>query len=110
MVKVTFYRDRDAVITGFRMDGHANYQKSGGDIVCSAVSMISQSTLIGLHEVAGIKVVFTKRDGFLSCSIPKDLTEEQGVMAKAILGTMKAGLLNIKKNYGRYVDIDEEEV
>jgi len=95
---------------GFKMDGHANYSEKGGDIVCSAVSMISQATVHGLHTVAGIKVTYTIREGFLSCMIPKNLTEEQQIMAKAILGTMKVGLLNIKKNYTRYLYIDEEEV
>lgn len=110
MVKVTFYRNSDKVLVGFKMDGHANYSEKGGDIVCSAVSMIGQATVNGLHEVAGIKVTFSMREGFLSCTIPKDLTAEQHIMAKAILGTMKVGLLNIKKNYSRYLYIDEEEV
>jgi len=110
MVKVTFYQNSEKRLIGFKMDGHANYSNKGGDIVCSAVSMLSQSAVSGLHEVAGIKVAFSRRSGFLSCTIPNDLTEEQQIMAKAILGTMKVGLLNIKKNYGRYVDIDEEEV
>ena len=110
MVKVTFYRTSEKVLIGFKMDGHANYAGKGGDIVCSAVSMLSQTSLNGLHDVAGIKVSFSKRDGFLSCMIPKELTTEQQIMAKAILETMLVGLLNIKKNYSRYVDIDEEEV
>lgn len=110
MVKVTFYRNSERTLVGFKMEGHANFAGKGGDIVCSAVSMLSQASLNGLHDVAGIKISFSRRDGFLSCRVPAELTDEQQIMAKAILETMHGGLLNIRKNYGRYVDIDEEEV
>lgn len=110
MVKITFYKDDTGRLTGFRMKGHANFSSKGGDVVCSAVSMLSQTTLLGLSEIVNLKIPYTMRDGYLCCELPKNISEEQALMAKALLETMRLGIKNIVKRYNRYVDIDEEEV
>lgn len=42
----------------FNLEGHAGFAPLGFDIVCSAISMATQMTLIGLEEVAHAKVTY----------------------------------------------------
>jgi uncharacterized protein YsxB (DUF464 family) len=35
------------MITGYKVSGHAGYSEEGSDIVCSAVSALTQAPLLG---------------------------------------------------------------
>ena len=42
MVSVDLFRNRQGMITGYKVSGHAGYSEEGSDIVCSAVSALTQ--------------------------------------------------------------------
>ncbi|MBQ9855288.1 MAG: ribosomal-processing cysteine protease Prp, partial [Clostridia bacterium] len=48
MTKVVFYSDEKGMIWGFEASGHAGYAESGSDIVCAAISALTQATAGGL--------------------------------------------------------------
>ena len=48
---VTFFGRKDGALTGYRAVGHTGYAEAGQDIVCAAVSALTQSTLNGLKNV-----------------------------------------------------------
>ena len=54
MVTVTMLR-KDARTVGFISNGHANHGEAGEDIVCSAISALTQTCCLGLVEVIGLK-------------------------------------------------------
>ncbi|OGO76636.1 MAG: hypothetical protein A2Y23_06460, partial [Clostridiales bacterium GWB2_37_7] len=74
MVKVEINRNIAKHITDFKVDGHAGFAKSGDDIVCSAVSVLTQTTVQGLKMVADIDIEYEIKDGYLSCRLPSELT------------------------------------
>ena len=47
MITVTVTRDTKG-LSGFTISGHAGYDEAGSDIVCAAVSAVSETTLLGL--------------------------------------------------------------
>lgn len=55
MTTVLFLKRGHAYV-GFAAMGHAGYAKSGEDIVCAAVSAVTQSALAGLSSVLGLSV------------------------------------------------------
>ncbi|MBR2967725.1 MAG: ribosomal-processing cysteine protease Prp, partial [Clostridia bacterium] len=59
-------------IVSLSADGHTGYGVEGEDIVCAALSSIIQTALLGLMQVAGINVKFTRKDsdGFLKFELP----------------------------------------
>ena len=86
------------------------YAQSGSDIVCSAVSALTQTALIGLLEVVGAKVDYTiDDDGFIKCRILEE-SECKLKSADLILRVMYAGLCNIQTNYKEYLGVSEREV
>ena len=77
---------------GFEAKGHTGYAGSGEDIVCAAVSALTQTAYLGLAEYVGSGVSAAQSDGALRVKLPKGLSEEQLERAELILGTMLLGL------------------
>jgi uncharacterized protein len=109
MVKVEFVRNKAKNITGFKFNGHAGFAKSGDDIVCSAASALAQTAVQGLKMVADIDIMYEIKDAYLSCDLPKELTERQQLMSTAILETIFIGLKNIEQNYKKHIYVIENE-
>lgn len=105
MIKVVIIRSIDSFVKNFTVEGHSDYAEYGSDIVCSAVSVLTQTTIIGLKNVAGINIKYVMRDGLIDCEIPIIDEKEKVIKTNAILDTMVLGLMNIKKNYSAYIDV-----
>lgn len=110
MVRIKVFR-RSGKITGFEVKGHAGYGKSNKDIVCSAVSVLTQTAVIGLEEIAGVGLKYNVKDGYLKCCITDIPSELEDIKSSAILETMYVGLHNIELTYGKFMSLlDKEEV
>lgn len=110
MIKIVIYKAQEGEITGFKVTGHAGFNTQGKDIVCSAVSALAQTALLGLLNVAEVDVSYKIDEGYLKCSLKNELTDRKRIMCDAIFGTMYEGLKSIKESYIKYIDIVEEEV
>lgn len=53
MTKIEMILDGNLFV-GFRMEGHAEFNKGGPDILCSALSAISQMTINGVLDWIGV--------------------------------------------------------
>lgn len=108
MVEVVLYRDREGRPAGFQVDGHAGFDIYGKDIVCAAVSVLAQTTVMGLeHYLPGL----VERDvspGRLVCRLKGGLTPEQAERAGVILGTMELGLEATAVSYAKYLRLRKE--
>jgi len=108
MIRVVIL-EKDGNINGFKVTGHADFGKHGKDIVCSAVSMLTQTTIIGLLKVAEIQAVYEISEGLLQCMLPEKLSDLQKIQSHVLLETMYEGLKNIKENYTKHIEIVEKE-
>ena len=109
MTRIQIFRS-GGKITGFETNGHSGYAEEGSDIVCSAVSALTQTAVMGLLDVAELPVKYSIEDGRLSCTIPKGVGDAGRMKADMILETMLLGLRSMKENYGEYLKITEREV
>ena len=50
MVQVDIFKDKQGMINGYKVSGHAGYAEEGMDIICSAVSALTQAPLLGLER------------------------------------------------------------
>jgi uncharacterized protein YsxB (DUF464 family) len=94
---------QDGRLYGFRASGHAGYANSGEDIVCAAVSALTQTALLGLGEVLKVPVEWSadEEKGALSA-----LIQEATEGTEIVLRTLEAGLTNIAEQYPDLVGID----
>lgn len=108
---VAFIRRPDGTLTGYRAEGHTGYAGAGSDIVCAAVSALTQSTLNGLRHVLGAPVMFDidEASARLEAQLTPEATEEQVRQAQLLLRTLLEGLQAIERSYPRNVRISYEE-
>ena len=103
MINVEIFRDKDYII-GFEVKGHANFAKYGEDIVCAAISVLSQTSLMSLIEVCSIeerKLDYSIDDetGFLEIKLPKNLDRESLKKSQIVLKTFELGVKSIIESY-----------
>ncbi|MBM7613592.1 ribosomal-processing cysteine protease Prp [Alkaliphilus hydrothermalis] len=110
MISIDIRRNEQKEISSFEISGHAESAEHGQDIVCAAVSVLSQTIVLGLHEVAGVKVPYEINSGFLVSSVPEGLTKEERQKVNLLLETMVIGFKNLATGYAEYIELHDKEV
>lgn len=87
--------------------GHSGYAEKGKDIVCSAVSAIVQTALLGLIEISEEKVLYNRKDGYLKFVCPSAKSEKEDIRQDAILKTMYLGLRDMQNGYKALIRMEE---
>lgn len=107
MTCVTITKKNDNIVR-VECDGHTNYGVSGEDIVCSALSSIVQTAVLGLMMIVGINLNLERNEkrGYLSFDIPQDITPEQMHDANIILSTMLCGIGDLREGYSDFVELE----
>ena len=104
---VTFVKRSDGALIGFSSEGHSGYAEAGKDIVCAAISALTQTALAGLKDVAGIPVMFDVDDNraFIEVLTTPEATDEHIRQAQLLLKTLNEGLQAIQREYPRNLRI-----
>ena len=103
MIRVKIFRNNSGDIYGFRLTGHADYAKSGRDIVCSAVSVLTVNTINSIERFTD-----DKKGGYLELVLPAVKDGEHNHDVQLLLDAMLGGLNDIENEYSRYISINEE--
>ena len=104
---VTFVKRSDGALIGFSAIGHSGYAEAGSDIVCAAISALTQSTLNGLRNILKAPVMFEQDDdgAFIEAKLTPEASEEMVQQAQLLLLTLKEGLQAIQREYPRNLRI-----
>jgi len=109
MVEVKLFYRNNEEISGFQVKGHAGFAEKGQDIVCSAISVLAQTAVIGLGEyLHKSSFKYSIDDGYLKCMLQNDLSTEESKTAQIILKTMYLGIKSIEESYTSHVKIVKE--
>ena len=89
-------------------DGHTNYGVSGEDIVCSALSSIVQTAVLGVLMVAGVNLDLERNEdrGYLSFEVPSNISQTQRHDVSVILNTMLCGISDLREGYPDFVELE----
>ena len=89
-------------------DGHTNYGVSGEDIVCSALSSIVQTAVLGVLMVAGVNLDLERNEdrGYLSFEVPSNISQAQRHDVSVILNTMLCGISDLREGYSDFVELE----
>ncbi|MBQ7887809.1 MAG: ribosomal-processing cysteine protease Prp [Clostridia bacterium] len=110
MTTITVYTLEDGRACGFEAGGHAGGKRIRGyDLVCCAVSALTQTGVNALVSVAGVKPEVEVRDGYLRCILPKGMDEKAADSAQIVLRTIMTGLTDIQKIYPNLIRIQQKE-
>ena len=101
MTRVWIYETDDRA--AIRMEGHAEYDKTGRDIVCAACSVLIQS-LINTLQLLGTPNSWKQDDGKVGLSFSKE-KEENREKALGAFNMCKVGLEMLAASYPQNVTI-----
>ncbi len=95
-------------ITEVTCDGHTGYGVSGEDIICSALSSIVQTAMLGVLSVAGVNMQFDRCDeeGYLKFTIPNNITQKQREICDNILDTMLLGISDLYQGFSDFIELE----
>ncbi len=96
-------------IVSLSLKDHAGYGESGEDIVCAALSVLSQSMVLGIEEVLKIDLKYEIKDGFLSLNIEEN-TPKEIELCQVLLQTMLKSVESMIVSYSDYINLEIEEV
>lgn len=82
------------------ISGHSDLNKKGNDILCSAVSVLTQTFILTVKRVLKIKQQVNRDEGFLSSLIDlKEVSAEDKIRLKLLIESLLIGLLEINGEY-----------
>ena len=124
MIRIISFRSNDLSV-GFKIEGHAlsrremeNTVGDAYDMICNSVSVLSQSTLIGMVEVLKLPVEYEINDGFLSLDLSR-LNEDMVIQGQTLLLTFEKSIESVimsldaslgKNKRSKYIKFIYEEV
>ena len=112
MIRVTFYRGAEGRLTGFWSRGHALPERmitsdETFDLICCAVSALTQTGVNALEAVAGVTPETFIGEGELRSKLPAGVTAAEAERAETVLRTIQVGLEGIAQVYPGFVQMDE---
>ena len=108
MISVVLFRDQHNKIVRFTMKGHAGYAESGADIVCAAATTAAMTAVNGLTDVAQIAMNPKVSAGFLDCTLPSKLSDNERHDADVILESLLLTFINLAEQYPAYFSMREK--
>lgn len=109
MTKVIVYLENQKPV-GLELAGHTGYGVEGEDIVCSAVSALTQTMIMSLETLLNIDVAYEISQAQLYCMLPKDLSASVSEKAILLIDSTVLGLKQIQSQYGEFLNIKYREV
>ena len=89
--------------------GHSGYAESGKDIVCSAVSTLMQSLILGLEKVLKItpEVEVDENVPIIKVQVSLDMDEDMMSHVQVLMKSTRLGLKDIADSYPKFIKIKE---
>ncbi len=99
---------KNSNLVDIEITGHSGYAESGKDIVCSAVSSIAQTLIIGLKQVLKLpaKCEIDEDIPLLSVSL-NGLSQGEIKLAQTLMKTASLGLKEVRDGHAKYIKIKE---
>ena len=109
MICVTVVQTKDKQIRAFQVAGHAGYAESGQDIVCSAVSALTITTINSLEAFTSqsFEIDQDEEDGVITVNFLEDLEHDAALLMNSLI----LGLKSIENEYNNeYIHVEFREV
>ena len=109
MITIEVSRNYIGNIYKFKVSGHSGYAENGSDIVCAVVSTTTQSVVLGLSEILGIRLNIIIDEARLGCELPEIFDENILDKSNILLETMLITLKQATAEYPDFVKLIEVE-
>ena len=103
MININLLINKKDEIVGFEIEGHANYDEYGKDLVCSAVTILAYSCVNSLDKYTD-DVNFSDDEITMTVSISSPNRD-----TNVIFDYFKTGIETLLGNYSSYVKLNYKE-
>lgn len=113
MTEVVVFKDLENNILGYMAEGHSGYGEHGEDIVCAAISVLTQTALLSLNRVCEIRekdIEFELEDGYIRAMLKDGLESVARYKANVVLESMIVGLESVAEQYPDFITLKYREV
>ncbi len=111
MVRVILEKNREGEITGFQVEGHAGFDVHGKDIVCAAVSVLAQTTVLSIREILKLEPEQVRvKEGHLVFRLGEVEDAEKRREARLLLRTMARGMEETCASYPRHLSLEYRSI
>lgn len=108
MIKITI-KKKDSIIYGFTSSGHADFAKSGKDIICAGVSAIVINAINSVEKFTNDQFKLDEQQEM--GKIIFDFIQSPSENSQLLMESMVLGLQGIQQNYGKkYIILNFREV
>ena len=100
MITVDFFQNKDGIFRGFQFEGHAGAGEYGYDIVCSAVSALSISTVNAIESLTQAKIQEEEAEeegGFLKVILEPQYEDDHD--AQLLMKALQLGISQMADSY-----------
>lgn len=112
MTDINIFKKKD-LYYGFEMDGHADFSE-GNDILCASLSVLSINVPNSIEKICSIDPKYMDidvGDGYLKMMIDIESLDEAKVRdVQTIIKTFEVGIISLKEEYNKYIEIYYKEV
>ena len=108
MITVTIFK-KNNLIVGAQVEGHAEYDRQGKDIVCSAISMLYINLVNSLENFTNDdkEINGSRKINFENVILKKMPSDE----AELLFKSFHLGITTVEQKYGkRYIEVVEQIV
>ncbi|MFZ3588317.1 ribosomal-processing cysteine protease Prp [Bacillus sp. DJP31] len=106
MIEITITRSLNRLLQSVTIEGHAEFDEPGKDIVCAGVSAVSFGAANAVEELCGVVLqVEQGKSGFLRFVIP---TNDSGIIqdkVQLLMESMLVSLQTIERSYSDFITI-----
>lgn len=108
MVRIVLVK-KDNLILSIQATGHSGYATAGHDIVCAAVSVLTQNLADGLKTILNINphVEIDENTPYINISL-HNLSSEEIKKAQVLMRYTQLGLKQVANQYKKFVDYKEK--
>ncbi|MEG1752204.1 MAG: ribosomal-processing cysteine protease Prp [Clostridia bacterium] len=100
-------KKQNGKIVAFSANGHTEFQNSGTDIICSAISTLLQSTVLGIKQVVKAQCKTKKASGVLNFVLT-EMDVQKIDLAQTLLQTMEISIAEIAKGRSKNIKLEVE--
>ena len=108
MTKIVVVK-KDNLILSVMATGHSGYATAGHDIVCAAVSVLTQNLANGLKTLLKLnpQVEIDEKEPFIKISV-ENLSEQDKLKAQILMQHTEMGLKEVANTYKKFVIFKEK--
>ena len=108
MTEITLLKDAGK-IRGFYGKGHSGYSEKGSDIICSAISVLTQQVVVGIVDYLEIDIKVKTKDGYLYIDLREVSLDDYEKELDTLFETMYMMLIQIEEQYPENLKLVVEE-